>query len=130
MVMNSQAGTREGFQYETPTPRREVKAARLEPYSFGVGNPELLVLYIDIGDEMSPASLIRIKTIAETTELSDWHLESPLILRMQVKDLADYLPFSIRFQECEEVSETMAGPIVEFQAYGCDCAFDVDIGNV
>ena len=71
VVMNAQLGAGETFQHDAESTRRDVKAARLEPYTFRIGNPEAVVLDVDLGNEVLAAPSIRIEAVSETVEGSD-----------------------------------------------------------
>src|SRR6186713_1215584 len=76
VVVNAQLGAGETFQHDAETTRRDVKAARLEPYTFRIRNPEAVVVHVDVGNEMFAAPSIRIEAVGETVESSDRHVSS------------------------------------------------------
>jgi hypothetical protein len=78
VVMSSHYRARETLQNETESTRCNVKAARLKPDTVRVGNPETVIVEIGVGNEMFAVSPIRLKTVGETVESSDWHVFSLL----------------------------------------------------
>ena len=71
VVMNAQLGAGETLQHDAESTGRDVKAARLEPYTFRIRNPEAVVLHVDAGNEVLAAPSIRIEAVGETVEGSD-----------------------------------------------------------
>jgi hypothetical protein len=49
--------------------------------------------------------------------------------RMQVEDLVYDLPFAVDFEKREHVSETISGPVLEFEPHGRHALDDVDAGD-
>src|SRR5690242_4617484 len=68
VVVRAQLGARESFQNHAESSRGDVKAARLNPYAFGIRNPEAIVLQVDVGNEVSAAPLLRVEPVGETIE--------------------------------------------------------------
>src|SRR5213593_1424014 len=73
VVMSSHHGARETFQNETEPTRCNVKAARLEPDTIRVGNPETVIVHVNVGDEVFAAPSIRLDAVGETVERGDRH---------------------------------------------------------
>jgi len=74
VVVSAQLGAGETFQNDAESSRRDVKAAGLDPYTFGVRNPAAVVVDVDVGNEVFAAPLIRIEAVSETVEGSDRHM--------------------------------------------------------
>jgi hypothetical protein len=77
VVVSAQLGAGETFQNDAESSRRDVKAARLDPYTFRIRNPEAVVLHVDVGNEVFAAPSIWIEAVGETVEGSDRHVFSP-----------------------------------------------------
>src|SRR4051794_22767108 len=74
VVVSAQRGARETFQNDAESAGCAVEMAGLEPDTIGIRHPATVVRYIDIGNEVLAASLVRIEAIGETTERGDWHM--------------------------------------------------------
>ena len=68
VVVSAQLGAGETFQNDAESSRRDVKAARLEPYAFRIRNPEAVVLQVDVGNEVFAAPLIRLEAVGPMRE--------------------------------------------------------------
>src|SRR5947208_6480499 len=74
VVVSAQLGAGKTLQNDAESSRRDVKAARLDPYTLGVRNPEAVVLHVDVDNEVFAAPSIRIEAVGETVKGSDWHM--------------------------------------------------------
>src|SRR6266542_3527886 len=74
MVVSAQLGAGETFQNDAESSSRDVKAARLDPYTFRIRNPEPVVLHVGVGNEVFAAPSIRLEAIGKTVEGSDRHM--------------------------------------------------------
>ena len=92
VVMSSHHGARETFENNTESSRRDVKAARLNPYAFGIRNPEAIVLQVDVGNEVSAAPLLRVEPVGETIEGIDGHISLSFQLTNSDIDLTSIRP--------------------------------------
>src|SRR5207247_8244603 len=70
VVMSSHHGARETFQNDTESSRCNVKAARLEPDTIRVGNPETVIVEVGASHEMLVVTPIRVEVVAEMVESS------------------------------------------------------------
>src|SRR4030095_1434029 len=78
VIVSAQLGAREALQNDAEPSSRDVEAARLDPYPFGIRNPETVVLHVDVRNEVVAAALIRTEAIGEAVKGSDRHVRSPL----------------------------------------------------
>ncbi len=74
--MSAQFGAGEAFQNDAESSGRDVEAAGLDPYTFGVRNLVAVMVDIDVGDEVPAAPLVRSEAVSETAEGSDRHVYS------------------------------------------------------
>jgi hypothetical protein len=72
--MRSHHRARKTFQDETESSRRDIEAARLKPDTVRVGNPQMFVAEIRVGDEVFATSLIWLKPIGKAVECGNWHV--------------------------------------------------------
>jgi len=61
------------FQNDAESSRCDIKAAGLEPDTIRIRNPETVIFQVDVGNEVFAAPLIRLETVGEIAEGSDWH---------------------------------------------------------
>jgi hypothetical protein len=92
VVVSAEFGAGESFQNHAESSRRDVKAARLNPYAFGIRNPEAIVLLVDVGNEVSAAPLLRVEPVGETIEGIDGHISLSFQLTNRDIDLTSIRP--------------------------------------
>src|SRR5256886_4231721 len=73
MVVSSHHGAGEAFQNDAESSRRDVKAARLDPYAFRIRNPETVIFQISVGNEVFAAPSTRVEAVGKTAKGIDRH---------------------------------------------------------
>jgi hypothetical protein len=76
VIARSPDGAGETFQNDTESSRSDVKAARLEPDTVRVRNPQTVIVEVDVGDEVFAVPSIRTEPVGKAVEGSDWHMSS------------------------------------------------------
>ena len=73
VVVSAQLGAGETFQNDAESSRRDVKAARLDPYAFRIRNPETVIFQISVGNEVFAAPSTRVEAVGKTAKGIDRH---------------------------------------------------------
>src|SRR6266478_6711361 len=74
VVVSAQLGAGETFQNDAESSRRDVKAARLDPYTFRIRNPETVIFQISVSNEVFAAPSTRLEAVGETVQGGDRHM--------------------------------------------------------
>ena len=73
VVVSAQLSAGETFQKDAESSRRDVKAARLDPYPFRIRNPETIIFHVSVRNEVFAAPSTRLEAIGETAKGIDRH---------------------------------------------------------
>src|SRR2546430_2596409 len=73
VIVSAQLGAGETFQNDAESSRRDVKAARLDPYPFRIRNPETVIFQISVGNEVFAAPSTRVEAVGKTAKGIDRH---------------------------------------------------------
>src|SRR5687768_10418955 len=85
VVMTAEFRARQAFQDHSESAGRDIKAAWLEPNALCIRHPKTVIIEVDVGYEMSSASLFRFKAVRETVECSDGHMFSSGSVRLDTR---------------------------------------------
>jgi len=73
VVVSAQRGAGQTLQNNAESAGCAVEMAGLEPNTIGIRHPAPVVRYVDIGNEVLAASLVRVEAVGKTVESSDRH---------------------------------------------------------
>ena len=74
VVVSSYHRTGETFQNDAESSRCDVEAARLEPDTIRVGDPETIIFQVGVSNEVFAVPSIRIEAVGEIAEGSNRHM--------------------------------------------------------